>query len=89
MLCNDSTAPVVTNANITKWIDHDGKKLPDNTTVTYSCLPGYELENPNNNFARCVYELNDPTGSYVGNNHQFVTAIWRGQEKVHCVEGKF
>ena len=89
MFCNDSTAPVVTHANITNWIDHDGQKLPGKTTVTYSCVPGYELENPNNNFSRCVYALKNLTGRSAGYNHQFVAAVWTGQEKIHCNEGKF
>ena len=88
VLCDANTAPMVKHANITKWPEANSPMLPGNTTVTYSCLPGYELENPNNTLAKCVYALKNRTGRPVDYKHQFVTAIWTGQESIRCNAGK-
>ena len=57
-----SAIPVVKHANITILPERDGLKLPGNTTAAYSCLSGYELENPDNNIAKCEYALENLAG---------------------------
>ena len=78
-----SAIPVVKHANITILPGRDGLKLPGNTTATYTCVSGYELENPDNNIAKCEYVFKNLQ------NHQFRTAVWTGHEKIRCIEGKF
>ena len=56
------TVPEVKNAGNKSMPEHDGLMLPGNTTVAYSCASGYELENPDNNIAKCEYEFKDRTG---------------------------
>ena len=81
--CDLSAVPVVKHANFTILPAHDGSKLPVNTTATYTCVSGYELENPDNNIAKCEYAFKNLQ------NHQSRTAVWTGQEKIRCIEGKF
>ena len=83
------TVPEVKNAGNKSMPEHDGLMLPGNTTVAYSCASGYELENPDNNIAKCEYEFKDRTGRPNGSDDQFVIAVWTGQEKIRCIEGKF
>lgn len=65
---------MVQHANFTILPGHGG-----NATVAYSCVSGYELENPDNNIVECEY----------GNDDQIRTAFWTGQEKIRCVKSKF
>ena len=69
--------------------EHDSLMLPGNTTVAYSCAPGYELENQDNNIAKYEYEFKNRTGRPNGSNDQLVIAVWTGREKIRCNEGKF
>ena len=74
-----SSVPTVKHANFTILPGHGGSMLPGRATVAYSCVSGYELENPDNNIVECEY----------GNDDQNRTAFWTGQEKIQCVESKF
>ena len=80
---------MVKNASIRIMPVHDGLMLTGNTTVDYSCAPGYKLENPDNNIAKCEYEFKNRTGRANGNDDQYVVAIWTGHEKIRCIKSKF
>ena len=84
MVCDESTVPVVKHANFTISPEHDGSKLPVNTTAAYTCVSGYELESPDNNIAKCGYNtVKSVTGRPV------VIPVWKGQERIRCHEGRF
>ena len=84
--CDLASIPKVANANrnITRQVKRDGLLLPEGVDVTYTCVEGYLNEGAMQ--ISCKYENatrgNDPT-------NQLVTAIWRGQENVICVKGKW
>ena len=80
---------MVKNASIKNLPEHDGLMLPGNTTVAYSCAPGYQLEKPDNNFANCEYEFKNRTGRANGRDDQYVVAVWTGQEKIRCIKSTF
>ena len=89
VVCDMRTVPVVKKASIKNMPEHDGLMLPGNTTVAYSCVSGYELENPDNNIARCEYEFKNRTGRPNGSDDQLVIAVWTGHEKIRCIKSKF
>ena len=79
---------MVEHATITNMPPIDGLWVPGNVSVTYSCVPGFYLENPDNNAAECGYDFQNVTEDYAGNEVDLVTAIWTGQEKIRCLAGQ-
>ena len=87
MVCDLDAVPEVEDASIKGKPVHDGLMLPGNISVTYSCSPGFELEDPDNNAARCEYSFKNREGAPEGDKTQIVTAIWTGYEKIRCRKG--
>ena len=79
---------MVEHATITNMPPIDGLWVPGDVSVTYSCVPGFYLENPDNNAAECGYDFQNVTEDYAGNEVDLVTAIWTGQEKIRCMPGQ-
>ena len=79
--------PAIKDAYIPNMPQNNGLLLPRSITVTYSCLPGFELENPSDNTATCDYDFQSRKGAPEIDKSQIVTAIWTGYETIRCREG--
>ena len=79
---------MVEHATITNMPPSKALWVPGDVSVTYSCVPGFYLANPDNNAAECDYNIQNVTEDISGNEVDLVTAIWTGQEKIRCLAGQ-
>ena len=79
--------PAVQNGYATINSKNDGLMLPGNITAAYSCVPGYQLENPKKYISKCEYHFQNRAGRYKGDRNRLVKAIWKGQEAIRCGKG--
>ena len=85
--CDMKAVPAIPHAYARNPSNGGSLILPGNFSMIYSCMPGYELDNPKNNAATCEYQFKNRTGRKKGHRHQLVTPIWKNYEAIRCVKG--